>query len=75
MVVVVVLESDFAVAGLGLAGPPVNSDRGRAPALPVLGVFESELVCALAGKASRPSKKATITGLGKRPEEATRHMS
>ena len=31
------------------------------PAIPVLGVFGSELVCALAGKV----KKTTITGLGK----------
>jgi hypothetical protein len=35
------------------------------PAVPVLGVFGSELVCALAGKVSSPSKKTTITGLGK----------
>ena len=35
------------------------------PAVPVLGVFGSELVCAFAGKVSSPSKKTTITGLGK----------
>ena len=65
VVVVVALESDFAVAGLRSAGPPVSSDCARAPAVPMLGVFESELVCAIAGKVSSPSKKATITGLGK----------
>jgi len=69
---VAVLEP-VGVAGLELVGPPVNSDWARA--VPVLGVLESELVCALAGKASITAKKGTITRLWKCLLEASRHMS
>jgi hypothetical protein len=62
---VALLESVFAVAGLELIGPPVSSDWARAPAILGLGALASEPVCALAGKANMPSKKATITGPGK----------
>ena len=79
---VAVSTSVFGVTGLELAGPPVlelagppvKSDWGPAPAVPVPGVLESEPVCALAGKASIPTRKATITGLSKRLGEAGRHM-
>jgi len=58
---------------LELAGPPVNLDWARAPAVPVL--LESELVCAFAGKASIAAKRGTITKLRKCLGEASRHMS
>jgi hypothetical protein len=46
---------------VGAAGAPV--------------LLESELVCALAGKASIAAKNKTIIRLWKRLEEMTRHMS
>jgi hypothetical protein len=70
---VAVLGPVFALAGLELVGPPVNSDWARAPAVPVL--LESELVCALAGKASITAKRGTITRLQRCLGEASRHMS
>ena len=70
---VAVLEPVFGVVGLALVGPPINSDWARAPAVPVL--LESELVCALAGKASIAAKRGTITKLRKCLWEASRHMS
>lgn len=58
-----------------LAGPPVDSDWAPASAAPVLGVLGSELVCALAEKASMTAKKGAITRLRKWLLEASRHMS
>jgi hypothetical protein len=72
---VAVSASFFGVAGLELVGPPVNSDWAWAPAVLVLGVLGSEPVCALAGKASIPTRKATNTGLRKCLGEAGTHMS
>ena len=73
---VAVPASVFGVTGLELAGPPVESDWARAPAVLVLGdVLGSEPVCALAGKASIPTRKATNTGLSKRLGETGRRMS
>jgi hypothetical protein len=72
---VAVSASFFGVAGLELLGPPVNSDWAWAPAVLVLGVLGSEPVCALAGKASIPTRKATNTGLRKCLGEAGTHMS
>jgi hypothetical protein len=48
---VAVSASVFGVTGLELVGPPVESDWAWAPAVLVVGVLESEPVCALAGKA------------------------
>src|SRR5262249_7941432 len=70
---VAVLEPVFGVAGLELVGPPVNSDCAGALAVPV--PLESELVCALAGRARITAKKGTITKQRKCLGEATRHMS
>ena len=70
---IAVLEPVFDVAALELVGPPVGSDW--ASAVPVLEVLESELVCALAGKASITAKKGTITRLWKCLREVSRHMS
>ena len=72
---VAVSASLFGVTGLELVGPPVESDWASAPAVLVLGVLESEPVCALAGKASIPTRKATNTGLSKCLGEAGRYMS
>ena len=72
---VAVSASVFGAAGLELVGPPVESDWAGAPAVLVLGVLESELVSALAGKASIPTRKATNTGLRKCQGEAGTHMS
>src|SRR5262249_31305611 len=73
------LDSAFAAgelvsgaAGLELLGPPVNSDWARAPTVPVL--LESELVCALAGKASITVKRGTTTKLRKCLGEVSTHM-
>src|SRR5947207_15357582 len=52
---VALLEPVFGVAGLELVDPPVNSDWTGAPAALLLLV--SELVLALAGKASTTAKK------------------
>ncbi len=73
VLVVEILEPE--IAGLALLGPPVNSDWAPEPAVLVPGVFESELVCALAGQASIAAKKATITRLRKCVGGAGRHMS
>ena len=75
LVGVAVSASVFGVAGLELVGPPVNSDWAGAPAVLVLGVLESEPVCALAGKASIATRKATNTGLSKCLEGPGTHMS
>ena len=72
---VAVSASVFGVKGSELVGPPVESDWAWAPAVLVLGVLESELVCALAGKASIPTRKVTNTGLRKCLGEASMHMS
>ena len=70
------LEPVLEVAGLDLVGPPVDSDWARTSAVPLVrGVLESELVCALAGKANIAAKKATITRLRKCLGETSRHMS
>src|SRR5262249_19569568 len=61
------------VAGLEPLGPPFTSDWARAPTVPVL--LESELVCALAGKASITAKRGTITKLRKCLGEVSTHMS
>jgi hypothetical protein len=66
-VCVLVVAVEPGVAGFELVGPPVDSE--------VFEVLETEPVCAFAGKASIPSKKATITGLGKCLGEASGHMS
>jgi hypothetical protein len=66
-------EPVFGVAGLELVGPRVGSDCVPAPAVPML--LGSELVCALAGKASIAAKRGTITKLRKCVGEASRHMS
>ena len=67
------LEPVFGVAGLELVSPRVGSDCVPAPAVPML--LGSELVCALAGKASVAAKRGTITKLRKCLWEASRHMS
>src|SRR5262249_39157733 len=72
MLVVAVLEPVSGVAGLELVGPPVNSDWARAPTVPVL--LESELVCALAGKASITAKRGTTAKLRKCLGEVSTHM-
>ena len=72
---VAVSASVFGVAGLELVDPPVESDWASAPAVLVLAVLESEPVCALAGKASIPTRKATNTGLKKCLGEAGTHIS
>src|SRR5215472_12532387 len=72
MLVVAVLEPVSGVAGLELLGPPVNSDWAQAPTVPVL--LESELVCALAGKASITAKRRTTTKLRKCLGEVSMHM-
>src|SRR5262245_56403302 len=72
MLGVAVLEPASGVAGLELLGPPVNSDWARAPTVPVL--LESELVCALAGKASITVKRGTTTKLRKCLGEVSTHM-
>ena len=72
---ITVLEPVLGVAALELVGPPVGSDWAGASAVPVLGVLESELVCALAGKASITARRGTITRLWKRLREVSRHMS
>jgi hypothetical protein len=66
------LEPVFGVAGLGLVGPPVDSDWAWAPA--VLGVPEAESVCALAGEASISPKKGTASRLRRCLEKARRRM-
>ena len=58
-----------------MVGPPVESDWAWTPAVLVLGVLESEPVCALAGKASIPARKTTNTGLRKCLGEAGTHIS
>ena len=68
------LEPFLGVVRLELAGPPVDSDCAPAPVVPALGIFESEPVCAPAGKASSTTEKAIITRLRKCLGEATRHM-
>jgi hypothetical protein len=73
MLGVAVIEPPSGVAGLELVGPAVNSDWARAPAVPVL--LESELVCALAGKASIPAKRGTTTKVPKCLAEVNTHMS
>jgi len=60
----------FEVAESELVGPPVKS--GWVPAVPAL--LESELVCALAGKASITARRGAITKLRKCLGEASRHM-
>jgi hypothetical protein len=60
---VAVFVSVFGVAGLALVDLPVDSDWARVSAVPVL--LGSELVCALAGKASNTAKRGTITKLRK----------
>src|SRR5262249_37566428 len=74
-VCVLVVAVEPGVAGFELIGAPITSDWARAPAVLVFGVLEPEPVCAFAGKASIPSKKATITGLGKCLGAASGHMS
>jgi hypothetical protein len=73
MLGVAVLEPASGVAGLEPEGPRVGSDCVPAPAVPVL--LESELVCALAGKASIPAKRGTTTKLPKCLAEVSTHMS
>src|SRR6266567_5326329 len=73
MLGVAVLEPVFGLAGLKLVGPPVGSDCAWAPAVLVL--LGSELVCALAGKASIAAKRGTITKLRKCLGGASRYMS
>ena len=72
---VAVSASVFGVTGLELVAPPVESDWAWAPAVLVLGVLESEPVCALAGKVNIPTSKATNTELSKYFGEAGRHTS
>src|SRR6516225_199935 len=73
---VAVSTSVFGATGLELVRPPVESDWAWAPAVLVLGdVLGSEPVCALAGKASIPTRKATTTGLRKCLGETGTHMS
>ena len=72
---VTALEPVFGAAGLELVGPLVDSDWAWAPAVPVLWVSESELVCALAGKASIIAKTARIITPRKCLGESNRRMS
>ena len=64
-----VLEPVFEVAEL--VGPPFTSVWAGAPAGPVL----SELICALAGRASITAKSGAITRLRKCLGEGSKHMS
>ena len=70
---VTALEAVFGLVGIGLTTPRI--DWVWAPAVPVLLIEVSELVCAFAGKASVNAKKGTITKLPRCLGEANRHMS